>query len=187
MSKRTGAPSVASIGDLRARAQVTKTAGDDFSRCYREQWPELVRFVMRLGADHETAADIAQHTFIEAYRWWPKIKNARPWLRKVASREYSHHMASHGGLCPFGSELTHGLFTAPLHLREEERMVLDALRRLPDRQREVMAWTFDGYSPREIASTLDIPAGAVRVNLWKARNALKADLPNLGLIEGGAR
>jgi RNA polymerase sigma-70 factor (ECF subfamily) len=47
---------------------------------------------------------------------------------------------------------------------------------LPQRQREVMAWHYDGYSPREIADLLGVPDDAVRSSLYQARKNLKARL-----------
>ena len=51
--------------------------------------------------------------------------------------------------------------------------MLAALAALPPKQREVMAWCIDGYSPAEIAGELGADPAAVRQNLAKARKNLK--------------
>ena len=55
-------------------------------------------------------------------------------------------------------------------------MVLEAIKRLPPAQRRVMAWSFDGYSPAEIAAILGEDALTVRSNLRHARRQLAESL-----------
>ena len=55
---------------------------------------------------------------------------------------------------------------------EETQYVLDVLRALPRAQREVMAWTVDGYEPAEIAELIGKNPATVRTNLRHARKAL---------------
>jgi RNA polymerase sigma factor (sigma-70 family) len=64
---------------------------------------------------------------------------------------------------------------------EEHREVLVAIRRLPDRQREVILLRYwSGLSESEIAATLGISIGAVKSNASRGRDAIAATL-------GGAR
>jgi RNA polymerase sigma factor (sigma-70 family) len=58
-------------------------------------------------------------------------------------------------------------------LHDEARVVLAALADLPPKQRQVMAWSIDGFSPAEIAGELDVDPATVRQNLAKARKNLK--------------
>ena len=53
----------------------------------------------------------------------------------------------------------------------QEQQVIQVLRALPPRQRQVLALTIDGWSPAEIAEMLGIDAAAVRSNLMKARRS----------------
>ncbi|TDD11170.1 hypothetical protein E1294_45525 [Nonomuraea diastatica] len=55
---------------------------------------------------------------------------------------------------------------------------------LPPVQREIMAWTIDGYTPAEIAELLDKSPPAVRVNLFKARATLRIALAGMGGDDG---
>jgi RNA polymerase sigma-70 factor (ECF subfamily) len=59
---------------------------------------------------------------------------------------------------------------------EQRHDLIDRIRRLPPRQRQVMAWTLYEYRPAEIADELRLPADTVRANLYQARNTLKAQL-----------
>ncbi|KAK1186427.1 sigma factor-like helix-turn-helix DNA-binding protein [Streptomyces sp. NBS 14/10] len=56
---------------------------------------------------------------------------------------------------------------------------------MPVRQREVMAWTLDGYRPQEIAQIIGITPEAARKNLERGRALLKQAL--LGPAAGGGQ
>ena len=148
-----------------------------FADFYRQHTPGLVAFVMWLGAGAADAADVAQETMIRAYSGWDQITHPRTWVRVVASREYHHRRLSDhdepvaeipGHLLPAGVAADDAAMLGP-----EVARVLHLLRPLPVRQRQVMAWAYDGYSPAEIAEILEISPGAVRVSLHKARAKLK--------------
>ncbi|MFG2074585.1 sigma-70 family RNA polymerase sigma factor, partial [Nonomuraea maritima] len=49
--------------------------------------------------------------------------------------------------------------------------LLQILTSLPIRQRQILAWTFAGYTPSEIADQLQMTPEAVRSSLKKARRA----------------
>jgi RNA polymerase sigma factor (sigma-70 family) len=63
---------------------------------------------------------------------------------------------------------------------EQRHDVLRLLAQLPARQRQVMAWTYDGATPTEIADALRINPDAVRGSLKKARASLRQYLQDHG-------
>jgi RNA polymerase sigma-70 factor (ECF subfamily) len=63
---------------------------------------------------------------------------------------------------------------------EQQHEVLRLLKHLPPRQRQVLAWTFDGYTPSEIAEELAINSEAVRSSLKLARRTLAAAIGEMG-------
>jgi RNA polymerase sigma-70 factor (ECF subfamily) len=69
-----------------------------------------------------------------------------------------------------------------VELHDEARRVLAALADLPPKQRQVMAWIIDGFSPAEIARELDVDPATIRQSLAKARKNLKQQL---GIAGGG--
>ncbi len=105
-------------------------------------------------------------------------------MRTVASREYCRRIAA----CqdePTAETPVHLL--GPGMAADEATLlgpgqarVLELLRLLPPRQRQVMAWYYDGYAPAEIAAFLGIDPGAVRASLHKARDTLKHHLTGEG-------
>jgi RNA polymerase sigma-70 factor (ECF subfamily) len=146
----------------------------EFARFYRETAPALVRFLVLQGARAADAADIAQDTLISAYTHWHKITtNPRAWSFRTASRGWIRHAVdtSHEELAadPPHSPLLGAIPTDGWHLRHE---LITALAALPERQRQIMAWTLSGYTPTEIAEELRLTSDQVRANLRLARHAL---------------
>jgi RNA polymerase sigma factor (sigma-70 family) len=157
-------------------------AGAAFGAFYRRFVPTLVAFLVWQGARLPDAADIAQDTMIKAYQRWSEIDHPESWARRVASRALVRHIASivedsvndlpeHSSLLP---TLT------SVEAWEQRHEVLRLLDRLPPRQRQVLAWALDGYTPAEIADELEIAPDAARANLMKARRALAEYLSTTG-------
>lgn len=168
-----------------ARQPQNATSRAAFALCYEQQLTPVIRFLMRNGAGVHEAADAAQSAFVLAYEAWHTIDHPRAWLRRVAFRQLlrlrpskEHPYAAvpdlPGGRCPISA----------VELGEQEARVFEALGWLPPRQREVMAWTVDGFTPIEIAQELAITPEAVRQSLARARQNLKRAL---GIAKGGAR
>lgn len=148
-----------------------------FADYYAKDMALLVRFLMRYGATVHEAADVAHTAFTLAFEQWESIDHPRAWLRRVASRRLVRLRDSReqltdempdvpGGRCP----------VTAVELGEEEARVYEALSWLPERQREVMAWTLEGFRPNEIAAELGLRPEAVRQNLHRARALLKRAL-----------
>lgn len=156
-----------------------------FPDFYRSGTPGLVAFVMWLGAGAEEAADVAQEAMTRAWQNWElPIEHPNAWVRTVASREYRRRIKARrteptaeipGHLLRPGMAADEAAMPGP-----EQARVLEVLRLLPYRQRQVMAWTYDGYTPAEIATILGLDFGAVRASLHKARKTLKQHLTGEG-------
>jgi RNA polymerase sigma factor (sigma-70 family) len=153
-----------------------------FSAFYRQFATTLVGFLMWQGARLPDAADLAQATMSETYRHWSTIREPKAWARRVASRALARHIASveedpveeipeHSSLLPPLTNVT---------AWEQQHEVLRVLDLLPPRQRQVMAWRLEGYTPAEIAEELKITSEAVRANLKKARKTLAQHLGTTG-------
>jgi RNA polymerase sigma-70 factor (ECF subfamily) len=136
----------------------------------------LVRHVMFHGATAEEAWDAAQTAFAEAYRVWATIRSPRAWLRTVAVRAYLRSAVPETPTDSPPDRPDPSSAALRVELGEQERFVLAALAGLPGKQRQVMAWSMDGFSPGEIAQVLDEEPAAVRQNLRRARQNLKRQL-----------
>jgi RNA polymerase sigma factor (sigma-70 family) len=157
-----------------------------FTAFYRRSAPRLVAFLCWHGARLPDAAECAQEALTQAFQRWSAIDHPYAWCRLVASRLYARRVASL-------EELTEDVETAGSPLIapgtdiadfEQRHDFLRLLARLPARQRQVMAWTYDGATPTEIAAALGISPGSVRGSLKKARAALRTHLhDNRGEIQ----
>jgi len=63
-------------------------ANVEFDAFYHAERGSVVRFVMFLGADPDTAEDATQTAFTRAFTMWPTIRFPQAWVRKVAQNEY---------------------------------------------------------------------------------------------------
>ncbi len=147
-----------------------------FADCYAHQMPALVWFVMSLGASAEAAADVAQSAFTDAYPVWHTNVSPNAWLRRVAQRTYYRRISRETPVESLPDRPGPSPTAAVVESHAEAQLVLAALAGLPAKQRQVMAWYVNGYSPAEIAAELDADPAAVRQNLTKARRNLKASL-----------
>jgi RNA polymerase sigma factor (sigma-70 family) len=148
----------------------------DFVEGYRTIVPRLVGFLRYQGVPLADAADVVQETMISAYPQWNRITHHEAWARRVASRVWARRLAR------LEFVPTSGLSEATPLLRidgdiaewEQRHDVIAILDQLPSRQRQVLAWTLDGHSPREIAAELKMTPEAVRSSLKLARRAVAA-------------
>jgi RNA polymerase sigma-70 factor (ECF subfamily) len=153
------------------RHDPTSDSSTEFSAFYRKSFSRLVSFLMLQGADLADATDIAQESMIDVYRKWESISKPEAWVRTVASRKYHTSIAS----IDRSADRLSGRKTVQdmdIAEREEGHDVLGLLERLPPRQRQVMAWSYDGFTPSEIANELNMTAPAVRRTLKGARAKL---------------
>jgi RNA polymerase sigma factor (sigma-70 family) len=153
-------------------------AATAFSAFYKAFVPTLVAFLLWQGARLHDATDIAQDTMDQAYQYWERIKNPHAWVRTVASRAYARRIASIEVENPVDEVPETSLLPSCVDVTafEERHDVLRLLALLPPRQRQVMAWTYDGFKPAEIAEILQIQPEAVRSSLQKARRTLAPHL-----------
>jgi RNA polymerase sigma-70 factor (ECF subfamily) len=180
-SKASASAQLSELPAKRAAIPPSKSAAEstpDFSEFYREQMPRLIGFLMTLGADPHRAADVAQESMAATWKHWSRIATPHAYVRTVASHAWGRALAKTSyvevGLDEFGDDPSGQ--DGPLDFtirREEHRTVLARLRALPLRQRQIMAWTYDGYRPAAIANILRLDSTTVRSNLYQARKALK--------------
>ncbi|MFI6396437.1 sigma-70 family RNA polymerase sigma factor [Nonomuraea sp. NPDC050540] len=174
------------VADTRTAAASHATDAG-FSAFYRATLPALTAFLLNHGAPLTVATDIAQDTMIKAYQRWNELTHPRAWVHTVASRALVRHVA---GSCeelvdPPPEPTT--LLPCP-HVGadwETRQIFLHMLRRLPPRQRQILAWTFNDFTPAEIAEQLGMTSNAVSASLKKARRAAVEHLTAVGYFTTG--
>jgi RNA polymerase sigma-70 factor (ECF subfamily) len=154
----------------------------EFASFYRERIGRLVAYLIYQGASANLAAELAQEAMITAYRRWREITSPRAYVWTVAYKaflRYALHDAEESV-----AEVPEPAVVLP-HPEEAEawlqkQQIIEVLRALPPRQRQVLALTIDGWTPAEIADLLGIPPSAVRSNLMKARRNAAEYLRRIG-------
>lgn len=153
-------------------------------RLYDEHYVRLVRLAVLLLGDAGRAEEVVQDSFVAVYRRWDRLAGADhpAYLRQTVvnrSRSALRHLgvvARHQPDAPLDEP---GADHDTLR-RDQRRTVLDALRRLPRRQREVLALRYYlDLSEREIAETLGISTGAVKSHASRGADALRRSLSTL--------
>jgi RNA polymerase sigma-70 factor (sigma-E family) len=160
------------------------SADEALELLYAAHWRQLVRLAVLLVHDQGTAEEIVQDCFVSVHARWGRLHDpdkALAYLRQsVVNRSRSHlrHLAvvrRHADREP-PLEPAAGADHA-VHDLARRATVLAALRRLPRRQREVLALRYYlDLSEAEIADTLGISRGAVKSHASRGVAALRAEL-----------
>lgn len=148
----------------------------DFEAMYRGEYPGLVAVAAALVEFRRDAEDLVQDAMVRAFLHWPKVSRyERPgaWCHRVVVNLCRNWWRRH--------------LRQRRLWRDEPRVVpgvspdvvafWQAVRRLPERQRTVVALYYAADRPAaEVASILAVPEGTVRSDLARARALLAAEL-----------
>lgn len=174
---------------LVARAQ--QGDADAFETLVRKYYQRLYRVLAVQLGNEEDARDVLQETFLRAFRHLKAFRgdcSFYSWLYRIARnaavdtirrrRQAGRTRSLEALREATGAEATdgnpdvlpsHGIDTA-----ERQRLVRDAIARLPDEFRTVLVLReLDGMSYEEIAEAIGHPVGTVRSRLHRARAHLK--------------
>jgi RNA polymerase sigma-70 factor, ECF subfamily len=158
---------------------VNVVADGNFERFFRDEHTRVLRLAIAWSGDHQLARDITQETFLRAYREWSHVSTLdvpRAWLRRVTVNllidSHRRRRRERSALERHGTGTTTVSFSDPAATDW-----WDAVRRLPDRQRAVVAlYYLDDHSIVEVAAVLGIAEGTVKSTLAQARKALARTL-----------
>lgn len=180
--------------DLDLVRRVQRGDGSAFDLLVRKYQHRIVGLIGRYVSDWSECQDVAQDTFIRAYR---AIGNFRgdaqfyTWLHRIAVNTAKNHLVAHNRRPPtddidaadaeqydVGSRLRDG--DTPEHelLRQEmEQTVMRAVEALPEELRTAITLReMDGLSYEDIAQKMGCPIGTVRSRIFRAREAIDAGL-----------
>jgi RNA polymerase sigma-70 factor (ECF subfamily) len=181
--------------DLVKRVQAgERNAFDLLVRKYQYRLAALVRRYIR---DEAEAEDVVQESFVRAWRALPAFRGDAQfytWLYRIAVNTAKNHLVSLGRRpatediddeeagAVREAERLHDVAT-PEHeaLRNEmEALVLAAVDRLAPELREALTLReVEGLSYDEIAERMQCPIGTVRSRIFRARDAIDAQLKTL--------
>lgn len=158
----------------------------EFTRFIGEQHSSLRFFIRSLGVRSAWVDDIAQETFLVAYRKWSEVsrlENRRAWLRAVARNLVLNETAkTHRRQRLMDENLTTLLSgSAPaeedpadfIGLSDWREALRECLKELPDKARSIVeARYFLDRNSSHIGADFDMKPVAVRKLLFNARRAL---------------
>jgi RNA polymerase sigma-70 factor (ECF subfamily) len=155
------------------------------STIYDRYFPEIYRYVRYRIGDETLAEDIASDVFVRLMEASQKKKgpqtNLRGWLIATASNAVNDHHRRHyrrpvealSDSMPDGGASLH----SQLDLREQNRLIRDALAQLTDEQQHVLALRFgQGYSVEETAAILKKNTNAVKALQFRALASLQRQI-----------
>lgn len=149
----------------------------------------LTGFARRLLQDQGLAEEAVQETLVRVYRFLPRYReqNFLAWSFTIAHRACANiarrerrHARLHVDSKPYvaaGPDETDGV--------DVRMAVEDALSRIPQTFREVFLLHHQGLSYDDVAAILGVPVGTVRSRLFRAREALRAQLTTVLLHPQG--
>lgn len=145
---------------------------------------EIYAYLIRMLRDQELAADLAQDTFIRAYRALDTLEDrakARAWLYQIAHRIALDELRRRRivRFIPWTGE-SRGAAPSAEHLAMETRLsgpLQRALNRIPERQRAALLLAEVGdLTGLELAAALGVSHVAARALLTRARESLRQAL-----------
>ena len=165
-----------------------------FDLLVRKYQHRVIAVINRYVRDPDEAMDVAQETFVKAYRALDRFRGESAfytWIFRIAVNTAKNHIVSRGRRPPDadieveeaehyeGGEWLHELANPENELFKDEleRAVYRALEKLPeDLRTAVTLREFDGLSYEEIAEVMDCPVGTVRSRIFRAREAIDNEI-----------
>ena len=155
----------------------------------------LLRLISRLVRDPAEAEDVAQEAFIKAYRALPQFRGDAAfytWLYRIGVNTAKNFLVSNGRKAPTSTEKDaeeaetfedagqlRDINTpeSVLMSRQVAEAVNAAMERLPEELRTAVTLReIEGLSYDEIAEVMNCPIGTVRSRIFRAREAIAAEL-----------
>jgi RNA polymerase sigma-70 factor (ECF subfamily) len=192
------------MGDREVDQQLVERAqrGDKhaFELLIAKYQRRLARLISRFVRDAAEVEDVTQEAFIKAYRALPAFRGESAfytWLYRIGINTAKNYLLSQGRRVPTTTALDadeaegfeeaallHEVSTPENEMmsRQVVEVVNSSLQQLPDDLRTALTLReIDGLSYEEIATVMDCPVGTVRSRIFRAREAIAANLrPLLG-------
>ena len=162
--------------EARVIALVRAGEADAFEEIIGHYQAPIIRYLYRMTGDYEMAKDLAQDTFIQAYKGILKTDaelSFKAWLYRIATNNARQHRRR--------KRLLHFIpFTVKAHdipdsgnqadCQGETLAINEALLKIPEEQRTCLVLHFvEGFKYREIAETLGCSEDAVRKRVARGR------------------
>lgn len=158
---------------------------------------KIISLISRYIHDQAEVLDVAQESFIKAYRALPGFRGESAfytWLYRIATNTAKNHLVvnnrrqSDVDIDDEESNLSESALGLQDHESPEnllvkdevERTVFNAIEQLPEELRTAITLReMEGMSYEDIAQVMDCPVGTVRSRIFRAREAIEGKLKAL--------
>ena len=162
--------------DAGDRDELPGPTPESFEVFYLREYPKVVGLLHGLLGSRLVAEELAQETFLVAYRDWDRISrlyNPRAWVRRVAINQRGSFLRA------YLRQQTRERDAAVRHeddgikLADEHAEVWQAVRTLPPLQAQVIALHYyEDYSVAQVAAALGRAPGTIKAQLHHGRRKL---------------
>ena len=150
---------------------------------------KLFRFALRFLGNEEEAKDIVQEVFIKVWNGreqMNQVQNWEAWCMRITRNLSLDRLRLIKGKPTQGLEASFDLHHDALtphestEIGESMKKVTQMMAALPEKQRQVMHLRdVEGYAYQEICEILELDMNQVKVNLFRARNAVREKLTKI--------
>ena len=166
---------------MTATAQTFDGEVPPFERIVAEHGPLISRIAMSYEADPALREDLTQQIFLAVWQALPSFRadaSLKTFIARIAQNRAISFVAKQVRLPPTAEmpEIVESDQPDPEQSAieaSERKRLLEATRRLPLPQREVIILVLEGFSYAEIADMLDIAPNALALRLSRAKSALR--------------
>ena len=158
------------------RDERTGSTPEPFEVFYLREYPKVVGLLCGLLGSRLVAEELAQETFLVAYRDWDRISsldNPRAWVRKVAINQRSWFLRAYLRQQTKEREAVARDEEDRIKLADDHAEVWQAVRTLPPLQAQVIALHYyEDYSVAQVAAALGRAPGTIKAQLHHGRRKL---------------
>ncbi len=166
-----------------------------FARLFEEFATPIYNYALRMVGDPDRAADVAQDTFIKAYRKLDQLTDeaaAKSWIYRIATNTAIDDMRRRRFTVPMGgdddpsqperADAGPGPEAQVLGGMVDERIQRALLALRPNHRQALLLSDVEDMSAQEIGAVMGMSYGAVRTLLCRARGQMRRALAAEGLV-----
>lgn len=171
------------LNEAETIARVRNGDASAFAKIVEHYQIPIIRYLYRMTGDYGVAQDLAQDTFVNAYKALLKSDSElafRPWLYRIATnnaRQY-HRRNRFLSFVPF-SRFHADTITSHRNSADELELnvvVQDILLRIPPDHRQCLVLhLIEGLTYREIANVLGLSEDAVRMRVARGKQSFRRE------------
>lgn len=182
--------------DAELLAAACNGSADAYSTFFRRHAPAITRYAVRRCASPDDVSDLVAECFLvalqAAHRYVPETDTALPWLfgisRRLVAKQRRRRAGDRrlevkaGNAFPMFTAAEDDAVAAAIDAARQAPALEDALCRLSHAEREILELVaYDGLTPSEAATALDITPNAARLRLSRARRSVRSHLETVSV------